>query len=98
MTFFTLLLACEMWAPRLCREALTVKGDNTGALEDALRMKGRVSMNHVAREFGWRKARYGWTLDVVHLPSELNDRADALSRLHAPKGSTRSFPEDLRHM
>ena len=54
--FFTLLLACELWAPRLSEWVFRVKGDNLGALQSALRMSGRGMMNHVARECTWRKA------------------------------------------
>ena len=67
-----------------------VKGDNTGALQDALRLRGKGSLNHVAREFAWRRAAYAWELE-----SELNVRADALSRLHAPVESRKVFPKEL---
>ena len=93
--FLTLLLAVDAWAPRNSALALRVRGDNTGALQDALRMKGRGMMNHIAREFTWRKAVWGWCLEFEHWPSELNTRADALSRLAAPGESGKYFPPEL---
>ena len=58
-------------------------------------MSGRGSMNHVAREFAWRRAVYEWFPSFEHLPGELNVRADALSRLFAPAGQAKCFPRSL---
>ena len=60
---------------------LTIVGDNTGSLQDALSLKGTGALNTLAMELSWRKARRGWHFQVGHLPSEANDIADALSRL-----------------
>ena len=40
-------------------------------------------MNAIAREIAWRKIVFGWRYSLTHLPEELNDEADALSRLEA---------------
>ena len=53
--FLALLIVCEVWAPRLANFTWLVQGDNTGALQSALHIKGRGLMNHIAREFTWRK-------------------------------------------
>ena len=71
-------------------------GDNTGALQSAMRMKGGGLLNHVAREYAWRKAVHEWWPSFSHLPSELNSVADALSRLHARLEVRKSFPQELR--
>ena len=59
-------------------------GDNTGALQNALSLKGKGILLAVAREVSWRKAKYGWNFRVGHLPSEANVIADALSRVADP--------------
>ena len=40
-------------------------------------------MNTIAREIAWRRIIKGWQYLLKHLPAELNDEADALSRLVA---------------
>ena len=87
--FATLVLAMTLWGHQSAESrgqgGLTILGDNTGALGDALALKGRGPMLALARELAWRKARYGWQYSVAHLPAEHNRQADALSRLHAPE-------------
>ena len=90
----TLLMCVVLWVVPDATESTQVCGDNIGALADALRMKGKGLMAVVAREFAWRKALMHWRLEFSHLPSELNVRADALSRLYAPEPA--SFPSDLK--
>ena len=92
--FLTLVLALCVWGDQFVQEAVALLGDNTGALQDALHLKGRGILAAVARELSWRKARYGWEVEVGHVPGELNTVPDALSRLHEkvpPK-----FPKSLR--
>ena len=79
----TLLLALIVWGDNAVDCCLMVLGDNVSALQDALSLKGKGDMNHVAREISWRAARFRWIYDVQHLPSELNRVADALSRQFA---------------
>ena len=40
-------------------------------------------MNAIAREMAWRRIVRQWQYSLTHLPAELNDEADALSRLEA---------------
>ena len=46
-----LLLTLITWANDFQSEVLTVLGDNVGALQNALDLKGRGTMAAVAREF-----------------------------------------------
>ena len=80
--FFTLLLALMLWGGNFKNHQLAVVGDNTGALINALQLKGKGILAAVAREVAWRKERFGWSFAVGHVPSELNIVADALSRQH----------------
>ena len=59
-------------------------GDNTSALQHALKLAGRREMVAVAREVAWRQIRSNWAFKVGHLPAEQNLFADALSRRFAP--------------
>jgi len=50
----------------------------------------------ITKEISWRRVRYAWKYTASHLPSEHNEFADALSRLHAPAGSEhKAFPDAL---
>ena len=84
--FSTLLLALCTWGDSFVDEKVSVLGDNTSALQDALTLSGKGIMNSVAREISWRQSRRRWSFDVGHLPSEYNVVADALSRTTDPKG------------
>ena len=89
--FLTLLLSLTLWANDFKNHQLAVVGDNTGALTNALHLKGKGILAAIAREVAWRKERFGWSFAVGHVPTELNIVADALSRqheVHAPP-----FPE-----
>ena len=66
--------------------SVAVLGDNTGALADAISLKGKGSLVAIARELSWRQAKRKWRFMVGHLPAELNRVADALSRVSDPKG------------
>ena len=54
----------------------------------AQRLRGKGHTLQVAREIAWRRAAYRWRAIYQHCPAELNDVADALSRLEAvpPRG------------
>ena len=91
--FITLLLALVQWGDCFVSEAVAVLGDNTGALQKSLALRGRGPLLAIARELAWRKAQRRWAYEVGHLPSEHNTRADALSRQF---GSEREpFPRQL---
>ena len=79
--FLTLLLALIVWGPRVRSVSVPVLGDNTGALQSAISLRGRGPLLAVARELAWRQVRGSWKFTVGHLPSEHNVTADALSRV-----------------
>ena len=85
--FATLLLALCVWGDSFTQRRVSVLGDNTGALNNALSFRGRGPLEALSRELSWRQARRGWLFDVGHLPSEYNVVADALSRITDPKGT-----------
>ena len=75
----------------------TVFGDSTAALQNLAKLKGHGCDINIAKEISWRQAARHWHPVPVHLPSELNMHADALSRLHVPPWADRKpFPEALR--
>ena len=79
-----LLISLREWAKDFQQHQLAVVGDNTGALTNALALKGKGVLAAVAREIAWRKERFNWSFAVGHIPSELNVVADALSRQFEP--------------
>ena len=85
--FATLLLALCVWGDSFTQRRVSVLGDNTGALNNALSFRGKGPLEALSRELSWRQARRGWLFDVGHLPSEYNVVADALSRITDPKGT-----------
>ena len=93
--FLTLLLTLVQWGRWFVHEAVTIMGDNTAALQDALDLKGRGAMLAVAHELAWRKARHRWAFVVAHLPSEDNTTADALSRIASPEPA--AIPRSVAH-
>ena len=82
--FLTLLLALILWGDAYTDESLTILGDNSSALQNALKLAGRREMVAVAREIAWRQIRGNWAFKVGHLPAEQNLFSDALSRRFAP--------------
>ena len=80
----TLLMALVTWGSKFRDSSVAVLGDNTGALQTALSLTGRMPNLAVAREIAWRRVRCGWVFEVGHLPSEHNLVADALSRVADP--------------
>ena len=81
--FVTLLLALITWREYSRKQVLFLLGDNIGALQDAISLRGKGAMNVVAREISWRRAKWPMHFDCAHLPKEHNVDADALSRLAA---------------
>jgi hypothetical protein len=93
--YMIILLALELWASRFRSAGLAVLGDNLAALGGALGLKGANELNRITREIAWRKVRGGWHYACGHLPSELNEVADSLSRTMAPRGNRKDFPRAL---
>ena len=92
LTFFevlVLLLAVELWAER--GRAAAVLGDNTGALQEALDLKGRGVQAPLAQALSILVVSRSLALSVGHLPSEANTAADCLSRQAEP-GSRKPWP------
>ena len=82
--FFTLFMVCLTFASSLENSGAVILGDNLASLNEALNLKSTVPiMNTVARELAWRKIAMKWQYKLEHLPAELNDEADCLSRLFA---------------
>ena len=80
----TALVGLVGWChPGGLREIALV-GDNVGALTAAVFRKGKGDVARICREVALRQARLGTTIAVGHLPSALNNWADALSRIFAP--------------
>jgi len=95
--YLALFLSLLCWGTQFRSSGLAIAGDNTGALSNALSLKGKRGMTRVSCELSWRKVRFGWRFSVAHLPSEENGTADALSRLAAPEGSDRkALPAAVR--
>ena len=91
--FFTLFMVCLTFASILENSGAVILGDNLASLNEALNLKSTVPiMNTVARELAWRKIAMKWQYKLEHLPSELNDEADCLSRLCAVP--PRPLPKD----
>ena len=94
--YVVILLALLLWGFEHRGSGLALLGDNLAALNGALHLKGRGQLAAVTKEISWRRVRYAWKYAAGHLPSEHNDHADALSRLHAPAGSEcKAFPAAL---
>ena len=73
-------------------------GDNLGALQEAVSMKGKGLQVCLAQILAVLRCRRSLALTVGHLYSEANTSADALSRLYAPtaEGKTWPFTETAR--
>ena len=82
VTLFLRLVSWGSWATEV---PIMILGDNVGALQHAIALKGKGHMLIVAREKAWRQARVSWKFDVSHFPNECNHDADALSRISAPE-------------
>ena len=92
--YLTLLLAAITFSDVLSSTGAVIKGDNLGALNEALKLKSTtVTLNTISRELAWRKIVRRWRYSLEHLPAEMNDEADMLSRLKAVPA--RPFPRML---
>ena len=82
--YLTLFIVAVTFDAVLASTGALIRGDNIGALNDALSLKSTApGMNSIARELGWRRIVSEWQYLLRHLPAERNDEADALSRLSA---------------
>ena len=82
--YLTLFMVAETFSSILTESGALIRGDNLGALSDALKLASTApAMNAIAREMAWRRIVRQWQYSLTHLPSEQNDEADALSRLEA---------------
>ena len=78
------LSALEKWCCQGLLRDLALVGDNLAALSVAVSLRGKGDLAQVCREVSIRQGWFSLHLAVGHLPTELNDWADALSRLGAP--------------
>ena len=76
---------------------LALLGDNLASLNLALNLKGSASLGRISREIAWRRVRAGWRYACGHLPSEQNQLADDLSRVHQPDRLA-VLPPELREV
>lgn len=92
--YLTLFIVAVTFDEILSTTGALIRGDNIGALNDALTLKPTApGMNSIARELGWRRIVSRWQYKLSHLPPESNAEADALSRLRAVPRS--DFPEEV---
>ena len=88
-----LLFAVMLWARP--SQATLLLGDNLGALQECLAVRGRGQQLRIAQQLAVLRARRTLRLWVAHLPNEANTVADALSRLDAPEGHQKQLPAEL---
>ena len=82
--FATLFIVADTFSEMISEEGALIRGDNLGALSVALKLSSTTpAMNVIARELAWRRIVRHWQYLLKHLPAEVNDEADALSRLEA---------------
>jgi len=94
--YLAILLGLLVWGTEFRHCGLAILGDNLASLSGSLTLRGRGQLTTITKELSWRKVRLGWRFAAGHLPSEHNQLADSLSRLHAPASSERkSFPPQL---
>ena len=90
-----ILVSLILWGQSHRCTGIALLGDNLASLEAALHLRGKGPLAKLGRELSWRRTRAGWRYAVGHLPTEKNLVADALSRLHAPGGEAKAWPEVL---
>ena len=72
--YLTLFMVAVTFDQELSSSGALIRGDNLGALNDALSLKSTApGMNSIARELSWRKIVRRWQNSLKHLPAELND-------------------------
>ena len=97
--YLTLFLVLQTWAAAAREHGIAILGDNIAALQSAISLRGRGTLNDLSREISWRRVRFAWQYAVGHVPSEDNSIADALSRTAAPPGSERrARPEGVESL
>ena len=90
--YLTLFMVAVTFDQVLSSTGALIRGDSLGALNDALSLDSTAAgMISIAGELGWRRIVRKWQYLLKHLPAELNDEADALSRLKAVP--PRAFPK-----
>ena len=87
---FAFILAVDLWGQQNSPTAFL--GDNLGALQEAVSMKGKGLHESLAQILAVLRCRRSLVLTVAHLYSEANTAADALSRLYAPEAEGKSWP------
>ena len=85
-----LILCVEKWC--FAEPPTSIFGDNVGALQEALDMKGRGAQVELAQFLAILRGARSLHLSVAHLPSESNDAADALSRQAGPMDERKAWP------
>ena len=84
---FMMLLAIRQWAPLVRRGCLCVCGDASGVLTGLVRMRAASSIiNQICKELALVIAPHGLHLAGIHIYSEQNVLADALSRMPVGAG------------
>ena len=79
------------------RTIAMVRSDSLAALGALNRINGGTKqINTVIRECALDLAEGSYVVDLVgHIPAEMNDLADSLSRLHVPGDQRKTFPSEL---
>ena len=77
-----MIVAMRTWIDETCRGAITVVGDAAGVLGDIVAMRAKsVTVNNLIKELALHLAPFGLEVQGVHIWSERNAVADALSRV-----------------
>ena len=91
-TFFEVLilvLAVEVWGD--ASKPAVILGDNLPALQEAVALKGKGSLEPLSQALAVVVAARSLSLTVAHLPTEANTAADSLSRQCEP-GNKKPWP------
>ena len=84
---FMMLLAIRQWAGLAQRGRLCVRGDASGVLSGLVQMRASSSIiNEICKELALAIAPWGMQLTGIHVYSEQNKLADALSRMAVGAG------------
>ena len=92
-TYFEVLafiMAVERWCDG--SSVTAVFGDNVGALQEALELRGKGSLLELAQLLAILRGARTLDIEVAHLPTEANDIADALSRQAGPIKDRKPWP------
>ena len=83
------MLAVELWGDT--SKPAVILGDNLPALQEAVDLKGKGSLEPLSQALAVVVAARSLTLTVAHLPTEANVIADSLSRQSEP-GNLKPWP------